>query len=295
MTDQLEVLRTSVVRLRGIVEGLDPGQLAAPAYPTEWTIADVLSHLGSGAVIFQRWFDDALAGRELPPVLPNPSGPSGKRSQRKRRRPTSSPPTKSSWSVCGHLPTTTGPGSSSPCGAMTFDFAGFVGLRLNEHALHTWDIEVALDPGAAVAPGSAGLVVDNLQMMVRFTGKPTGTEHTVAVRTSEPRRDFVIVIGADAVLLEPAEPVDEPDLLIPAEAFIRLVYGRLDPGHARNSRASRPARTAKGLSRRLSTRTALWSKSRSKANAHRAARVQRRTPGGPLPTQLPARRSSLTP
>ena len=54
MTDQLEVLRTSVARLRGIVEGLGPGQLPAPAYPTEWTIADVLSHLGSGAVIFQR-------------------------------------------------------------------------------------------------------------------------------------------------------------------------------------------------------------------------------------------------
>jgi hypothetical protein len=41
----------------------------------------------------------------------------------------------------------------------------------------------------------------------------------------------MIVLGADAVSLEPAEPVDEPDLEIPAEAFIRLVYGRLDPGH----------------------------------------------------------------
>ena len=54
MTDQLEVLRTSVARLGATVERLGPGQLAAPAYPAEWTIADVLSHLGSGAVIFQR-------------------------------------------------------------------------------------------------------------------------------------------------------------------------------------------------------------------------------------------------
>jgi hypothetical protein len=50
MTDQLEVLRTSVARLGATVERLGPGQLAAPAYPAEWTIADVLSHLGSGAV-----------------------------------------------------------------------------------------------------------------------------------------------------------------------------------------------------------------------------------------------------
>ena len=91
-----------------------------------------------------------------------------------------------------------GPASSSLSWPMTFDFAGFIGLRLNEHALHTWDIEVALDPGAPVAPGSARLVIDNLQMITRFTGKPTGTEHTITVLTSEPRRDFRVVIGATA-------------------------------------------------------------------------------------------------
>ena len=73
-------------------------------------------------------------------------------------------------------------------------------------------------------------------MIVRFTGKPTGTERTVAVRTSEPRRDFTVTIGAEAVSLEPAEPVDEPDLQIPAEAFVGLVYGRLDPGHTPTTR-----------------------------------------------------------
>ena len=114
---------------------------------------------------------------------------------------------------------------------MNFDFAGFVGLRLNEHALHTWDIEVTLDPAASVAPDATRLVVDNLQMITRFTGKPTGSERQVAVRTSGPRRDFTITLGADAVSLEHADRVDEPDLEIPAEAFIRLVYGRLDPEH----------------------------------------------------------------
>ena len=31
-------------------------------------------------------------------------------------------------------------------GPMQFDFGGLVGLRLNEHTLHTWDIEVVDDP-----------------------------------------------------------------------------------------------------------------------------------------------------
>jgi uncharacterized protein (TIGR03083 family) len=232
MTDQLEVLRTSVARLRRTVEGLGPSQLAAPAYPAEWTIADVLSHLGSGAVIHQRRFDDALAGRETassfaPAVWDEWNAKSA--------------PAKAADSLVADQALLERLGSYADdnvrarfefaMGPMTFDWAGFIGLRLNEHALHTWDVEVALDPGAVVAPGSAGLVVDNLQMIARFTGKPFGTERTVAVRTSGPRRDFTITIGTDAVLLEPAEPAGEPDLQIPAEALIRLVYGRLDPAH----------------------------------------------------------------
>lgn len=236
MTDQLEVLRTSVARLRGTVEGLDPGQLAAPAYPAEWTIADVLSHLGSGAVILQRRFDDAVAGRETPSDFAQPVWDEWNAKSTQAKAADSLAADKAFLGRLGSLADDKRARFEFAMGPMTFDFAGFIGLRLNEHALHTWDIEVTLDSGAAVAPDSARVVIDNLQMITRFTGKPTGTEHTVAVRTSEPRRDFVIVIGADAVLLEPAEPVDEPDLLIPAEAFIRLVYGRLDPEHTPTTR-----------------------------------------------------------
>src|SRR5579862_9520753 len=54
-------------------------------------------------------------------------------------------------------------------------------------------------------------------VIARFTGRPTDSEHPVLVRTSGPRRDFMITLGADAVSLEPADLVDEPDLEIPAE------------------------------------------------------------------------------
>ena len=37
---------------------LDDDALVRPAYPSEWSIADVLSHIGSGAVIFGRILDD---------------------------------------------------------------------------------------------------------------------------------------------------------------------------------------------------------------------------------------------
>ena len=81
MTDQLEVLQTSVSDLTRTVEGLQPAQLVAQAYPTKWTVADVLSHLGSGAVIFRRRYEDGIAGKEL-----KGSGRSGTPSRLNRRR-----------------------------------------------------------------------------------------------------------------------------------------------------------------------------------------------------------------
>jgi len=41
-------------------------------------------------------------------------------------------------------------------------FPGFVSLRLNEHLLHTWDVEVALDPDAVLQAHAVPLVVDDL-------------------------------------------------------------------------------------------------------------------------------------
>jgi hypothetical protein len=41
-------------------------QLTGGAYPTEWTVAQVLSHLGSGAVLTLRRFEDALGGQDTP-------------------------------------------------------------------------------------------------------------------------------------------------------------------------------------------------------------------------------------
>ena len=66
MSDSLTALHASVDRLAALVAPSSRRHSTTSAYPTEWTIADTLSHLGSGAVIFLRLLDDALAGRETP-------------------------------------------------------------------------------------------------------------------------------------------------------------------------------------------------------------------------------------
>ena len=61
----VQVLDASAQRLVDQVEQLTPAQLRQQAYPSEWTVADVLSHLGSGATIMRLRLDgdvDAAGG-----------------------------------------------------------------------------------------------------------------------------------------------------------------------------------------------------------------------------------------
>ena len=60
---------------------------------------------------------------------------------------------------------TLGTGSAPRWGPMTLDFAQFVGMRLNEHAFHTWDLEVVENPGATLPEQVAALVADNLELV----------------------------------------------------------------------------------------------------------------------------------
>ena len=117
-------------------------------------------------------------------------------------------------------------------GPFELDWDQFVGLRLNEHAMHTWDIAVTLDRTATIPDDAAEFIVDNLALIAGFAGKPTGTDRAFTVRTSAPTRDFEITLRPESVTFAATDPTSTPDLRLPAEALIRLVYGRLDPDHS---------------------------------------------------------------
>jgi uncharacterized protein (TIGR03083 family) len=231
MDEEYSALHDSVDHLRRIVDRLEPSQLRQPAYPVGWSIADVLSHIGSGAVILRRRFDDIVGGRET----------EGEFSQSVWDEWSAKDPDAQAADALvadaallagldalderhrGEFRFTMGP--------MDLNFMGFVGLRLNEHVLHTWDIEVAGQPAAVLPPGATLAVIDNLELVARGAGRPTGSVRTVQVRTTGPERGFTISLGTDSFELIRSETTTDPDLEIPSEAFIRLVYGRLDPDH----------------------------------------------------------------
>jgi hypothetical protein len=117
---------------------------------------------------------------------------------------------------------------------MKLDAAGVVRLRLSEHAVHTWDVAAAIDPDAVLAPDAVALLAGQVFWLAERTGRPGERPFRARLRGSGPEADLLLDV-ADKVTLAPwpadgAEQVSG-EIQLPAEALIRLFYGRLDPGH----------------------------------------------------------------
>ena len=227
MSQRLEALRASSVHLHEVVAGLSSDDATRSAYPEKWTIADTMSHLGSGAVITHRRLVDALAGTTTPDDF-NPSV----WDEWNAKSPTDqiADALVADAALLDALEATSDHEREDfavAFGPFNLDFDGFLRLRLGEHVLHTWDVDVSLDPSATLAVPAAGLLLDQIPFVAARSGKPTGEVRTIRVRTTDPSRDIAVELGTESVSLSDATH-DHVDLVLPAEALVRLVYGRLD-------------------------------------------------------------------
>ena len=231
MSDHLQLLGSSVNHLADVASRLTAEHYSDRAYPSEWSIADTFSHLGSGAVIGQRRFEDEVAGRDNDPSFNqtvwdawNAKDPSAQVHDALA----------SDASLLEVLETSSEEERQAfhfTLGPFSFDFGGLVGLRLGEHVLHTWDVEVVLNPSATLANEAANAILDRIQFVVQRTGKSSGESKELRLRTLEPLRDFSLVVDLDSVNLLPASHDGSVDLELSAEALVRAIYGRLDLEH----------------------------------------------------------------
>jgi uncharacterized protein (TIGR03083 family) len=226
---RIAVLRASHERLVSIVEGLTPEQLRQPGYPSEWTIAQVLSHLGSGAEIGLLAVDAGLANAEPPSRESFPAI--------WERWNNASPDEQAADFVTANAAylARVEANADSTATFMSFmgptDLDGIIAGRLSEHAVHTWDVEVMFNPAATVQVGAIPTVFDLAARLAGFFAKPGGWSGVVHVTTTDPDREFALTLGEKSSLADGPGDAADAKLSVSGDAFVRLLYGRLDPDH----------------------------------------------------------------
>lgn len=231
--DWIAAARASHERLVAIASGLTEEQLSSQSYDTEWTVAQVLSHLGSGAEIFGLMLDATLAGEESPGIdrfrevwaVWDAKGPVAMRDDSLA----------ANTALIARLEAVTpeqAAAASFSFGPFSVDLAGYVRMRLSEHALHTWDVAEFLDPSAVVAQDAVELLLPTLGLMAGRGGTPADPPFTVRLATTDGLGDWAVSAG-EPVSFGPAEEGASYDgeVSLPGEALLRLVAGRLDPDH----------------------------------------------------------------
>jgi uncharacterized protein (TIGR03083 family) len=230
----IATLRRSHERLAELVAPLTPAQLREQSYCTDWSMAQVLSHLGSGAEISLMGLPAALGEGE--PVGRDAFGPVWDKWNAKNPDDQAADALAIDEQHVAALERLTDDQLASmktEFFGMQLDAVGIIRLRLGEHSLHTWDVAVHSDPAAAVSPAAAALLVDNVPgFLAPRLGKALAEPFAVRVTTFGPDRDYLLSSGESVSMTEwPDDNEAVPQVRMPAESLLRLAYGRLDPAH----------------------------------------------------------------
>lgn len=225
-------LRANHNALAALVPTLSEENLREPSGATGWSIAQALSHLGSGAEIARKPIATATGERI-----------EAEDNQAIWARWNAFSPADQAAEFVKHdeayLDTIDALGTEQR-DSLLIDL-GFLpepvpllvalGMRLNEVANHAWDVRVGVDTSATVDPESADLLVElfggPLSFLLGFTAKADEIERDVRVAIPGGVLEITDVVSVSDSVDDPTATFDGP-----AEAVVRLLSGRLGPAHA---------------------------------------------------------------
>ncbi len=233
----IEALRIEQDQLAARVRAFSPDEVAGPSACTDWSIAQVLSHLGSGAEIMGATLDAAVRGAE----------PEAGDNQAVWDRWNTMSPTEQAAGFLDfseRIVATLEGLDADDRANLRFDIAFLpeptdaatvAALRLNELVLHAWDVRVMDDPATPLTPSSVELLIDRAGILIGYIGHPDVIEPrpvTLEVVTQAPTRQIGLELADKTALVDPPVAADQAGRVsLPAEAFLRLVAGRLTPEH----------------------------------------------------------------
>jgi uncharacterized protein (TIGR03083 family) len=228
----VDAVRDEFEMLDRYLGALAPERWRGPTACTEWNLTRLVSHLGSGAVLYLRMVRSGLEG--TPP-----------QTQEERQQ------------VWGHFDSLAPDQlyrefQQANTDALTYldqlpedqrerripSFLGEVPLavltraRLAEMSLHSWDARVAVDPTARLLFESVGPLVDQtLAYLGRRSNADARSELVGTVfeldLEGRNRRRIAVVVNQDGLTLaDPGQTAPKATLWLTGEAFVRLAAGR---------------------------------------------------------------------
>jgi uncharacterized protein (TIGR03083 family) len=229
LADQvIAALRSGHDDLSAYAAGLGEKDLSGPSGAAEWEVAQVLSHLGSGAEINlgnlrragakpPEGFNQSVWDRwnAMGPVEQRDGFLDADRRLVEAYEALSADERASRRVDVGFMP-------------QPISIAEAARLRLNEFALHAWDVRAGVRPETTLAADAVPLLLESLPAMLGWIAKPDGTRAVLAVELTDPAVSYGLALGDEVSL---GERPDSPDgvLRLPAEAWLRLLVGRLGP------------------------------------------------------------------
>ena len=238
------VAKQLAANIREYLGELTPEQWELPSACAEWQVREVVSHLLGGAERQAESMERGRGGDSNPPagfVPPEPAVISATKAQRDIQRRSQLAGNileffdasyerlhqefdrfgDISWdTLCWHMRR----------GAMTA--ASYVELRIQELAIHDWDIRSALKPDAGLDPASVPVLLAMSPTWLGMCFRPSAplpkpVVFSFEVGPEEPRQYRVSVTG-DAFEMVPGQAL-QPDLSLAAaaEQYLLFTYGRL--------------------------------------------------------------------
>jgi uncharacterized protein (TIGR03083 family) len=231
----IAALRSGHDSFAGLVAGFSDDDLAGPSAAAEWDISQVLSHMGSGAEIARATLQAALDGE------PNPGSDFNHGVWDKwnamSRRERADGFLQANQDLVGLLESLDAGTRDTLRIDMGFlpapvDVAIVARMRLNEFTLHSWDVRVSSDEHATLPADATAAILHGEPSLIGWIAKAdplNGRQVVVAVTTAEPASAFALRLQTPISV--DFDVPEQPDgtLALPAEAWLRLVAGRLAP------------------------------------------------------------------
>jgi uncharacterized protein (TIGR03083 family) len=231
-----EAVRAEAARLAADWRARDVAAWEAPSACTGWKVRDVAAHVGDGA---ERAVEVARAAIDGAPVPQYGSAERRQRHARFRELDGAELAARLEADLGRVFQMVEGADEAAlrdtivPLAGGAHTLAQFAEQRLNEVALHAWDVRAPSDPAAALPADAAALLLDFTVWRVPRLASPAEARGYAAVYGFELEGPgggpIALAVRADGATATRAAPSGtDITLTMPVEAWIRLLWGRLD-------------------------------------------------------------------